>query len=316
MEREVLLSGIGGQGVQLAAQVLAVAAVDEGRDVQLFGSYGGMMRGGNTDATLVLADSRVQRRRRWTRPGRRRPCTTSSPGRPGGGRVRRRASSSSNSSVWEGRRPGGPHGGGRARHRPGRRRRQRHRGGHGDAGRAVHRDRRRVARSLRDAARASVPAYRSQHLELNERALEIGAGALPGLVTEAWPRPPWGAGPRTAAAWLRARTVLTRGTVVIDVDACKGCELCIDACPPGVLVMTTHDVNARGYRYPLLVAGCTGCRACSQICPDFVFQVYKYDDPRWSSPRDEHWVHAPDRAPPRPVRERRLLRAARPSPRP
>jgi 2-oxoglutarate ferredoxin oxidoreductase subunit delta len=40
------------------------------------------------------------------------------------------------------------------------------------------------------------------------------------------------------------------------------------------------DVNARGYRYPLLHPGCTGCKACSQICPDFVFQVYKYETPR------------------------------------
>jgi 2-oxoglutarate ferredoxin oxidoreductase subunit delta len=74
------------------------------------------------------------------------------------------------------------------------------------------------------------------------------------------------------------RTVRTRGTVVIDVEACKGCELCIEACPPGVLQMGT-DVNTRGYRYPLLSPGCTGCKACSQICPDFVFQVYKYDAP-------------------------------------
>jgi 2-oxoglutarate ferredoxin oxidoreductase subunit delta len=73
-------------------------------------------------------------------------------------------------------------------------------------------------------------------------------------------------------------TVLTRGTVVIDVEACKGCELCISACPPGVLFMG-DPVNARGYRYPELVAGCTGCQACSQICPDFVFQVYKYETP-------------------------------------
>jgi 2-oxoglutarate ferredoxin oxidoreductase subunit delta len=77
----------------------------------------------------------------------------------------------------------------------------------------------------------------------------------------------------------RTPTVLTRGTLVIDVEACKGCDLCIDACPPGVLVMTTHDVNERGYRYPRLLPGCTGCKACSQICPDFVFQVYKYDTP-------------------------------------
>jgi 2-oxoglutarate ferredoxin oxidoreductase subunit delta len=73
-------------------------------------------------------------------------------------------------------------------------------------------------------------------------------------------------------------TVLTRGTVVVDVEACKGCELCIDACPPGVLEMG-ELVNDRGYRYPLLRPGCTGCKACSQICPDFVFQVYKYEVP-------------------------------------
>jgi ferredoxin len=31
--------------------------------------------------------------------------------------------------------------------------------------------------------------------------------------------------------------VLTRGTVIIDVEACKGCDLCIDACKPGVLTI-------------------------------------------------------------------------------
>jgi 2-oxoglutarate ferredoxin oxidoreductase subunit delta len=75
-------------------------------------------------------------------------------------------------------------------------------------------------------------------------------------------------------------SVISRGTVVIDVEACKGCDLCIDACPPRVLTMTDADtVNGRGYRYPVLSPGCTGCRACSQICPDFVFQVYKYVTP-------------------------------------
>ena len=74
-------------------------------------------------------------------------------------------------------------------------------------------------------------------------------------------------------------TVTVRGTVVIDVEACKGCDLCIDACPPRVLEMTTHEVNIKGYRYPRLLAGCTGCQACAQICPDFVFQVYKYETP-------------------------------------
>ncbi len=56
----MLLTGIGGQGIQLAAQVLAEAALEEGRDVQLFGAYGGMMRGGSTEATLVVSDGSIE----------------------------------------------------------------------------------------------------------------------------------------------------------------------------------------------------------------------------------------------------------------
>jgi 2-oxoacid:acceptor oxidoreductase gamma subunit (pyruvate/2-ketoisovalerate family) len=60
LELELLMTGIGGQGIQLAAQVLARAALGEGLSVQLFGSYGGMMRGGNTEATLVVADVAIE----------------------------------------------------------------------------------------------------------------------------------------------------------------------------------------------------------------------------------------------------------------
>jgi Pyruvate/2-oxoacid:ferredoxin oxidoreductase gamma subunit len=56
MERELMLTGIGGQGVQLAAQVIARAATAEGRNVMFFGMYGGEMRGGNTESTVVVAD--------------------------------------------------------------------------------------------------------------------------------------------------------------------------------------------------------------------------------------------------------------------
>lgn len=54
-EREVLWTGIGGQGVQLAATILARAATLEGLEVMSLGTYGGTMRGGNTDATVVIA---------------------------------------------------------------------------------------------------------------------------------------------------------------------------------------------------------------------------------------------------------------------
>jgi Pyruvate/2-oxoacid:ferredoxin oxidoreductase gamma subunit len=56
MERELMVCGIGGQGVQLGAQVIARAATNEGRNVMYFGMYGGEMRGGNTESTVVVAD--------------------------------------------------------------------------------------------------------------------------------------------------------------------------------------------------------------------------------------------------------------------
>lgn len=56
MEREILWTGIGGQGVQLAAQVMARAATLEDRHVLYLGTYGGTMRGGNTDSTVIIGD--------------------------------------------------------------------------------------------------------------------------------------------------------------------------------------------------------------------------------------------------------------------
>lgn len=67
-----------------------------------------------------------------------------------------------------------------------------------------------------------------------------------------------------------------KGTVVIDTVRCKGCELCVPACPPGVLRMSTRR-NASGYLLPELLEGCTGCGACLLVCPDYCFEVYRLD---------------------------------------
>jgi 2-oxoglutarate ferredoxin oxidoreductase subunit gamma len=57
MQTEVMLTGIGGQGVQLCAKALAMAAIAEGRQAMLSAHYGGEMRGGQTEASVVLADA-------------------------------------------------------------------------------------------------------------------------------------------------------------------------------------------------------------------------------------------------------------------
>lgn len=72
--------------------------------------------------------------------------------------------------------------------------------------------------------------------------------------------------------------VQSGGALVIAADRCKGCELCIPACPPRVLSMSDQK-NAIGYYFPVLSEGCTGCTACQLVCPDYVFEVYRLTAP-------------------------------------
>jgi 2-oxoglutarate ferredoxin oxidoreductase subunit delta len=67
------------------------------------------------------------------------------------------------------------------------------------------------------------------------------------------------------------------GTVDILVEKCKGCELCVVACPQDVLAMS-KDINKQGYHYAVLIKDeCTGCINCALVCPDAVITVYRED---------------------------------------
>jgi 2-oxoglutarate ferredoxin oxidoreductase subunit gamma len=57
--RDVILTGIGGQGIQLCAKVLALAAAADDHHVMLSSYFGGEMRGGRTEATIVARDAPI-----------------------------------------------------------------------------------------------------------------------------------------------------------------------------------------------------------------------------------------------------------------
>ena len=63
--------------------------------------------------------------------------------------------------------------------------------------------------------------------------------------------------------------------VVIDEQRCKGCERCIDACPRGVISMST-SLNDKGYFYadPSEQPRCLGCMLCAINCPDVAIEVF------------------------------------------
>lgn len=59
MQTDIIIAGFGGQGVLFAGQLLAYAAMDEGRDVTWIPSYGPEMRGGTANCTVVISDEEI-----------------------------------------------------------------------------------------------------------------------------------------------------------------------------------------------------------------------------------------------------------------
>lgn len=68
-----------------------------------------------------------------------------------------------------------------------------------------------------------------------------------------------------------------KGRITIDKERCKGCSLCIVACPTETIALSQHEVNSRGYAYAETVAAenCIGCAACGMVCPDACIEVFR-----------------------------------------
>ena len=66
-----------------------------------------------------------------------------------------------------------------------------------------------------------------------------------------------------------------KGDIVIYIEKCKGCQVCIPACPNDVIGVS-KNVNGKGYNYVETVnEECIGCSNCAIVCPDGVITVYR-----------------------------------------
>lgn len=64
--------------------------------------------------------------------------------------------------------------------------------------------------------------------------------------------------------------------IVVDSESCKGCGLCFNACPKG-LIKAGDQINSSGFAYAVQIKEeeCIGCKLCGIVCPDAAISVYK-----------------------------------------
>ena len=67
-----------------------------------------------------------------------------------------------------------------------------------------------------------------------------------------------------------------KGWIEVNDLYCKGCELCVEACPQSVLALDLDRLTSKGYHPAKLISeGCTGCNICAIVCPDTAITVYR-----------------------------------------
>ncbi len=68
------------------------------------------------------------------------------------------------------------------------------------------------------------------------------------------------------------------GKIIIDTERCKGCGLCVTACPKDCITISEKS-NKNGY-FPAETnnSSCTGCAMCAVICPEAIIEVKRDDN--------------------------------------
>ena len=62
--------------------------------------------------------------------------------------------------------------------------------------------------------------------------------------------------------------------VWVDETRCKACDICVDACPAGVLSMKADPTSTLGANIEIVALdACIGCDECELTCPDFAIYV-------------------------------------------
>lgn len=65
------------------------------------------------------------------------------------------------------------------------------------------------------------------------------------------------------------------GKLTIDYEKCKGCSMCVVACPKKILEIDSKRLNLKGYNPVEIIdrSKCISCAMCATMCPDCVITI-------------------------------------------
>ena len=65
--------------------------------------------------------------------------------------------------------------------------------------------------------------------------------------------------------------------LTVNEELCKGCGLCVRACPKKIMELCKNKLNSKGYHPAGLTdpEACIACAACARTCPDTVIEIEK-----------------------------------------
>ncbi len=71
---------------------------------------------------------------------------------------------------------------------------------------------------------------------------------------------------------------MSRGRPEIDCERCKGCALCVDACPEKIMSLSKDRFNRQGLPFAVCIdeSRCTACMFCAILCPDSAISILRF----------------------------------------
>lgn len=76
---------------------------------------------------------------------------------------------------------------------------------------------------------------------------------------------------------IRREEIVAKAKMTVNTELCKGCMLCIAACPKNILKLDKGNMNENGYHVMHItdLDACILCANCAITCPDAAITLEK-----------------------------------------